>query len=572
MGFYKYFVFLIGVFLLIPVGGASFTDVSSSYLHFDAIDYVQKNGIVDGYSDGSFRPDDFVNRAEFTKIIVGSVFDYKPSPYEKDLVEYSLKGLFNFSDVEFGEWYVPYVRKALENGIVSGYPDGTFRPGDDINFVEAAKIIVEGFGYDIEEDDSLVWYKKYVDVLSEKKAIVDSVDSFEHKVTRGELAEMIYRLKGNITVKSSITYDDLVKRSFKFSCEGEKVGHLKDFYFCYDSKWGVIESSLLDNSKVTFSFLCKDCVKNDKYFPIVPRSEFVNVNNIVGGFQLSSVFPFNLSWQRGAKLKLDMSDDDILKLLNLDSFGDDVSISRLDVDGHHALKIVLKSEKSWLFDIDANVVGYVIFDVADGVNFVSYIDGDYVDRLDKFVNGFKFGKEDLFDIEYLNDHVEGRNYYADVSLIVYTDFVCPFCAKFHSTVQELFAKYDGKINVVYRNFPLKFHDPEATKFANVLECVASYGNNNSYFYGVGRVFDDGLSYDDLLNENDDVYGLVFEDCVSSEKFAGKIADDIKSGKGVYGIVGTPTTVVMDNRTGEFQVVDGARSVEFFEGILDEMLR
>ena len=54
---------------------SSFSDLSSSHANYDAIEYVKSNNIVNGYEDGSFKPNDSINRAEFTKIVIASQFD-----------------------------------------------------------------------------------------------------------------------------------------------------------------------------------------------------------------------------------------------------------------------------------------------------------------------------------------------------------------------------------------------------------------------------------------------------------------------------------------------------------------
>jgi len=58
------------------------------------------------------------------------------------------------------------------------------------------------------------------------------------------------------------------------------------------------------------------------------------------------------------------------------------------------------------------------------------------------------------------DHING-NPDAQISLIEYSDFECPFCKKFHSTAKRLIEAFDGKVNWVYRHFPLLFHNPGA---------------------------------------------------------------------------------------------------------------
>ncbi|HLG25316.1 MAG TPA: S-layer homology domain-containing protein, partial [Candidatus Gracilibacteria bacterium] len=93
------------------------------------------------------------------------------------------------------------------NEIISGYPDGTFKPAQNINFAEASKIVVNAFGY--ETVDDAVWYRPYVEKLAELNAIPESIDGFDHKVTRGEMVEMIYRLREKLTDKPSQTYAEL---------------------------------------------------------------------------------------------------------------------------------------------------------------------------------------------------------------------------------------------------------------------------------------------------------------------------------------------------------------------------
>ena len=173
---------------------AAFNDVQSSHTNYDAIEYIENEGIVDGYPDGTYQPDRNINRAEFTKIIINSVFPGEAT------------GANCFPDVA-GDWYAQYVCFAKSKGIIKGYPDGTFKPAQNINFVEAAKIIVNGYGYEAGSDN--VWYKPFVTVLGGKNAIPMTISAFDKLVNRGEMAEMMHRLKAEIMSKDSKTYNDL---------------------------------------------------------------------------------------------------------------------------------------------------------------------------------------------------------------------------------------------------------------------------------------------------------------------------------------------------------------------------
>lgn len=177
---------------------AAFIDVSSTTKYRDAILYAQSEMIVNGYPDGSFKPDQTVNRAEFTKIIVNTFIFHPADAFAKRT---------SFKDVSPGEWYVPFLEQAVEKGVISGYEDGTFRPTQDISFVEAAKIMVISADFQTSPDDT--WYKPYVMKLDEFHAIPQSITRFDQKVTRGEMVEMIYRLREQLRDLPSTSYEQL---------------------------------------------------------------------------------------------------------------------------------------------------------------------------------------------------------------------------------------------------------------------------------------------------------------------------------------------------------------------------
>lgn len=180
-----------------------FTDVSATHANADAIAYVKAEGIVSGYADGAYRPNQTINRAEFTKII-------EEATQDADTIDACLEDDNQriFSDIPFGAWYEGYVCDAKGRGVIGGYPDGTFRPNASINFAEAAKIVSKAMDLSVSMD-STVWYKGYVDALAAKKAIPNSILRVNQYITRGEMAEMIYRLKTGNTDKPSQTYEDL---------------------------------------------------------------------------------------------------------------------------------------------------------------------------------------------------------------------------------------------------------------------------------------------------------------------------------------------------------------------------
>lgn len=175
---------------------ATFGDVPATHPNSEAISYVQSKNIVEGYSDGTFRPDSLINRAEFTKIIIEAYYHGQST------------GSNCFPDVG-REWFAKYVCFSKNRNFISGYPDGNFKPANYINFVEVAKILVNVKGTAI-TPDSETWYRPYVEKLAELKAIPETVTHLNQNVTRGEMAEMIYRLIENVTDKPSQNLQSLL--------------------------------------------------------------------------------------------------------------------------------------------------------------------------------------------------------------------------------------------------------------------------------------------------------------------------------------------------------------------------
>ena len=104
----------------------TFSDVPKGYWAANYIGYMQQFGIITGYSDGSFRPDAPVTRAEFATIA---------SRFEK-LTE----GSKSFTDVPDTYWAARYINFAATRGWVTGYSDGTFKPENPISRAEVAAV------------------------------------------------------------------------------------------------------------------------------------------------------------------------------------------------------------------------------------------------------------------------------------------------------------------------------------------------------------------------------------------------------------------------------------------------
>ncbi|MDO8649295.1 MAG: beta-propeller domain-containing protein [Candidatus Peregrinibacteria bacterium] len=168
-----------------PLSAFAFSDVGTSTSYEKAIKAMEEEGVIEGYSDGTFKPTAHVNRAEFLKIILEARGDV------------SFSGSNCFPDVD-DDWYAKYVCTAQDEGIIQGYPDGTFRPEQPINFVEASKILALAYKQDVSMY-SPDWYEPYARALESSKAIPLSIAGLDKLVTRGEMVEMMWRLSESIT-------------------------------------------------------------------------------------------------------------------------------------------------------------------------------------------------------------------------------------------------------------------------------------------------------------------------------------------------------------------------------------
>lgn len=122
-----------------------YSDVPGNKWYNNAISTLSNMGIICGYPDGTFRPDAPITRAELTKIAVGFFSDPR--------VAATYDG--RFSDVHGAEWYISYLMTALEEGLIEGYPDGSFRPNRPITRAETCTIVNRTLGRKPEKDHLL---------------------------------------------------------------------------------------------------------------------------------------------------------------------------------------------------------------------------------------------------------------------------------------------------------------------------------------------------------------------------------------------------------------------------------
>lgn len=189
----------------------AFIDVPTTSANFTAIEYLRTQNVIKGYPDGKFGPTRRVTRGELVKFIANP-FILDTNRINECLQSEELKNSTTayFPDVQKTDDYAVEVCFSKTKNLISGYPDGKFRPGNPVSFVEAAKILANVFAFEIgKPTEGDQWYKPYVQRLSDLHAIPATIKRFDQPLTRGEMAEIVYRLKANNTTKASASIGNL---------------------------------------------------------------------------------------------------------------------------------------------------------------------------------------------------------------------------------------------------------------------------------------------------------------------------------------------------------------------------
>lgn len=197
-----------------PFAGKPFTDVAKTHPNYDAIEYLREMNILRGYEDGTYKPEQRISRAEFT-ILATNPFFLSGERVNDCVMTHTQTGATTvfFPDVPKDMWYSNAICAAKISDLINGYPDGTFRPGHTIIVSEATKIAAKIFLIDVRRDNDTTegkWYTAYVQAMGGRNAIPSTVDSLEHVITRGEMAEMFYRLKRQITDRPATSWQSLL--------------------------------------------------------------------------------------------------------------------------------------------------------------------------------------------------------------------------------------------------------------------------------------------------------------------------------------------------------------------------
>ena len=151
---------------------------------------------------------------------------------------------------------------------------------------------------------------------------------------------------------------------------------------------------------------------------------------------------------------------------------------------------------------------------------------------------------------------------ASVTIIEYSDFDCPFCSRFHDSMNEIVAK-NPDVAWVYRHFPLDQLHPQATQVAIASECVAELGGEQAFWdfadaYFAARGAQDGTAHDVFiprLAAEAGVGNAALAECVASGRTASLVQEDVDNAIETGGR-GTPWSILV-GPTGKTYPINGA---------------
>ncbi len=200
-------VSVLALLLLSAVGTSAAVNPSdiTGHQYEPAIRYLYQQGVVEGYGDGTFRPEYELNRAELIKFVLGNKVTPSPTIYKNC-----------FPDVK-EDWYAKYVCYAKSRGWIEGYPDNLFRPAQKVNNVEAVKILVRANELSaapttpvpFSDVDLSQWYGPFLRSAQARNLLIPIQNSTGYSpgnpMTRGEVSEMMYRLMSGLSSPPAVS-------------------------------------------------------------------------------------------------------------------------------------------------------------------------------------------------------------------------------------------------------------------------------------------------------------------------------------------------------------------------------
>lgn len=162
-----------------------------------------------------------------------------------------------------------------------------------------------------------------------------------------------------------------------------------------------------------------------------------------------------------------------------------------------------------------------------------------------------------------DDHIRG-NKDAKITIVEFSDYQCPYCARFHTTLEKVMENYPDEVRWVYKHFPLDSIHPYARKAAEASECA---GEQNKFWEYNDKLFANqssiNIAYLSTVAKELKLDTKKFDKCLADGTYAKKVDDDFQYGKKL-GVTGTPGAFLNGQKLG------GAVPYEQLEAMIEEL--
>ena len=240
--------------------GAAFTDQADVKVDSEVVDTLVSLGVINGYTDGSFKPNDTVTRAEMAKMIyVLRTGNSDASAYNNDKT--------SFTDVN-GHWAAGFIKYCQSVGIIAGQSATKFAPDQTVTAQEAAKMLLVTLGYDAQKAGlvGINWASKTNALADENGLLEDVTTSFTGPCPRQYAAQLIYNA---IDASTVVWRDDAYT---KYNYNGDENPTIGEKYMGLKYATGILMASGkvgLDNTGASKALVVKadekQTVLNTKY-------------------------------------------------------------------------------------------------------------------------------------------------------------------------------------------------------------------------------------------------------------------------------------------------------------------
>lgn len=182
-GIIALFVFITVSILPSFVYGMTFSDLNSGDFAYEAVSSLVDKGIINGYDDGKFYPNNPLKRSEYCKLVSVALE-----------LNTDKNGELPFSDIPKSHWSRNYIYACYNAGLIDGMGDGTFSPDGYLTYEQAVKILVcaSKLASEVDKNVGEKWYSGYIKTAQNHGYLDDTLAIFGKSVSRATTAQLMY--------------------------------------------------------------------------------------------------------------------------------------------------------------------------------------------------------------------------------------------------------------------------------------------------------------------------------------------------------------------------------------------